>query len=414
MTWNQYPLSSLALEFINGGTPSTKVSAYWEGDIPWITGADVEDRTISTVRKHINSTAVSNSSTHIVPKNAVLLVTRTGVGKLVKANCDIAISQDLTGIVLKKSIDPDYAIYAIQSKIKSLARLQQGAIIKGLLRKDIEQLNIPLPPFSEQRRIVEILDQADVLRKKRVEADKVIERIMSALFYKMFGDPLRNEKGWKHSSLGSVSIDGPQYGANSSSIEWKLGLPRYVRITDITDLGTLDPTEKRSLDLTDWQEFELNYGDMLFARSGATVGKSYMYREQDELCAFAGYLIRFKLNRQKVNPWFVSIITRTSYYKNWVASKKRVAAQPNINGQEYASFSFPLPPINLQNEFAVKIEQLDSIVGSVSNVRKHINDLYFVLLHQAFSGNLTAKWREAHMKELLEEMEEQEKELKVK
>ena len=181
----------------------------------------------------INSTAVSNSSTHIVPKNAVLLVTRTGVGKLVKANCDIAISQDLTGIVLKKSIDPDYAIYAIQSKIKSLARLQQGAIIKGLLRKDIEQLNIPLPPFSEQRRIVEILDRADFIRKKRIDVDKIIENILTSLFYKTFGDPFKRDKSISTEPLGKLIEINPRIQSNVSLDEQV----SFVPMADIDEVG---------------------------------------------------------------------------------------------------------------------------------------------------------------------------------
>ena len=103
---NNYPKKKIGdiAQVTSGGTPSRDNPTYWDGDIPWITGADVEDRYVSSARKHINSDAVANSSTHIVPKNAVLLVTRTGVGKVAKAGCDIAISQDLTGIVLKTHI----------------------------------------------------------------------------------------------------------------------------------------------------------------------------------------------------------------------------------------------------------------------------------------------------------------------
>jgi len=189
MKWPEYALSQLSSSFISGGTPSTKVREYWEGEIPWITGADIVDGEVSIGRRYINESAVSNSATNIVPERSLR------VGKIAIAPVDIAISQDLTGIVLKKGIDPKFALAAIRSRMGVLLAAQRGATIKGVTRDAVKRLIIPLPPLYEQRRIVEILDQSDALRKKRAEADAKAARILPALFYKMFGDPLANPHG---------------------------------------------------------------------------------------------------------------------------------------------------------------------------------------------------------------------------
>ena len=120
------------------------------------------DNVVVAGRKWITREAIDNSATHVVPKGAILLVTRTGVGKVAIAGADIAISQDLTGIVLKEGTNADFVVAAIRQKTRNLLDIQQGAIIKGVLRKDVEKLEIPLPPLSEQHRIVEILDQAEL------------------------------------------------------------------------------------------------------------------------------------------------------------------------------------------------------------------------------------------------------------
>ena len=201
----------------------------------------------------------------------------------------------------------------------------------------------------------------------------------------------------------------PQYGANAKAIDWFEGMPRYVRITDIRKDGFLHPGDIKTLELEDWQPYALQEGDLLFARSGATVGKTYLYQSDDGLCAFAGYLIRFKIDQSQIDPWVVFALTQTPYYEGWVSSKKRTAAQPNINGQEYASLLIPKPTKELQQNFAGAAKHLVKLRGRRSRMRDELESTFLSLLYVAFSGDLTAQWQEGHMNELLAEMEEQAK-----
>lgn len=275
--------------------------------------------------------------------------------------------------------------------------------------KFLREIKIPLFPLSEQRRIVEILDQADALRRLRAEADAKAQRILPALFLKMFGDPATNPMGWPLQNLGQLSLGGPQYGANARAIPYQEGAPRYVRITDITDEGLLADGDVRTLDLDCWEPYRLAEGDLLFARSGATVGKTYLYERSDGTCAYAGYLIRFRLDNSKANPLFIFALTKTDYYRNWVLAKRRTAAQPNINGQEYSSLILPLPNLERQNLFASAASSARKILSESRLSSFSWSRLFTLLLHRAFSGELTAKWREAHKEQLCAEMAEQAK-----
>lgn len=312
-------------------------------------------------------------------------------------------------------IDEKYLFYFTTTPefIAILSSKVRGAHYPAVSDGDVKELEIPLPPPSEQKRIVEILNQADALRKQRVEADAKAARILPALFYKMFGDPATNPNRWPTKTLGEVTIGKPQYGANASAVEWSKGKPRYVRITDITEDGSLLKTGVMSLDLNEWEPYRLVPGDLLFARSGNTVGKTYLYRVEDGLCAYAGYLIRFKPNRNLVEPWYLFALTRTDYYRSWVEARKRVAGQPNINGQEYASLRIPFPPLPLQQRFARMTEDIIASRSRFVSGSEQINHLFYVLLHRAFTSDLTAKWRQAHMKELFVEMEHQAKQLGI-
>jgi type I restriction enzyme, S subunit len=331
----------------------------------------------------------------IVPENIATTIMDSHLLRI-RPNSDLCSSQYLAWLLKGSS-----------STKRAIAGKAHGAIMKGLNSKIVRSLPAPLPPPSEQNHIVEILDQADALRKLQAEAYKKAERILPAIFYSIFGDPSTNPKRWDMKQLRQTTIGNPQYGANASASEWSDGDPRYVRITDIAENGQLKKDGIVSLKLKDWKQYQLFDGDVLFARSGNTVGKTYLYNKKDGLCAYAGYLIRFKMDASIALPEYIFALTHTGYYKSWVNSKKRVGGQPNINGKEYASFQFPCPPLNIQRSFLEKMKPAD-VVRTMSELsHDKIQKLFDVLVHRAFSGELTADWRESHMKELLQEMEVQ-------
>ena len=160
--WEVKTVKNVCDKFLNGGTPSTQTENYWDGKIPWITGADVNEQTISTVRRFITDKAVEKSSTNIIPKGNLLLVTRTGVGKVAITPFDIAISQDLTGLFLnKKIIDVIFAFYFFDGSESILKKLNQGTSINGITRNVLEAIKIPLPPLPEQKAIAQLLSTWD-------------------------------------------------------------------------------------------------------------------------------------------------------------------------------------------------------------------------------------------------------------
>lgn len=166
---------------------------------------------------------------------------------------------------------------------------------------------------------------------------------------------------WPQVPLKSVSTLGPQYGAGLRAIAAAPGGVRYVRITDIDDYGQLRPDSIVGPDEGDTDEYVLEEGDLLFARSGATVGKTYRYTKDDGPCVFAGYLIRFRPDLRVVVPSYLAYYFQTAEYWAWVQSKKRVAAQPNINGTEYAALELPLPPIREQRRIVELLEEANRL-----------------------------------------------------
>ena len=156
--------------------------------------------------------------------------------------------------------------------------------------------------------------------------------------------------------LGSLLTQPPMYGANEMAVEGnRRAEVRYIRITDIDAHGNLQNDDWKTAKIVD-KKYTLNENDILFARSGATAGKAFIYQREHGKAIFAGYLIRFRFDRTRVNPLFVFYYTQLSRYRSWVRIIQGPSGQPNINAREFSSFHIPLPPQDIQ-EYIIEIMQ---------------------------------------------------------
>lgn len=308
----------------------------------------------------------------------ILLAIRASIGDRALSTEAIGLGRGVAAIRPGPEVDSRYLWHWLGWSASVLAAKGRGATFKQVSRADIADMSIPLPPMDEQRHIAQALDAADMLRTKRRHAASLVTQLYSSLFLEMFGDPDTAARHWGSKSLIDVCSNGGEYGAGVSSTTFDPSLPRYVRITDIDGQGCLSDTRVApSGDPKKWSASVVEPGDLLFARSGATVGKTYLHRAGDERCVFAGYLIRFHPNPSLVLPEFLFAFTKTEAYRQWVLSKRRAVAQPNINARQYGSeLMVPTPPMELQREF-------EESAGVMRRLR-HANERCLVLLNELF------------------------------
>lgn len=155
-------------------------------------------------------------------------------------------------------------------------------------------------------------------------------------------------KGWGLIKLKYTTNSNLMYGANESAELEERTFPRYIRITDIDDDGNLRGDTFKSLEPKKAKDFLLNNNDILFARSGATVGKTYIYNSKIGPACFAGYLIKYSPNK-KINPRYVYYFTKTVGYSDWINLNTIQATIQNVSGEKYKNLIFPFPNISTQN-----------------------------------------------------------------
>lgn len=234
----------------------------------------------------------------------------------------------------------------------NVTRLIKDDSYPSIKLSDIGNIDIPvIDKAKQEEKVSEIESICSTIRNKKKQILN-FDSLVKSRFIEMF-----DEKGFQFKTLRELCVGKAQYGAQSASCPFVEGRPRYVRITDINDDGTLNGDAVCSANDNDDVEYKLSYGDFMFARMGATVGKTYMYVEGNQI--YAGYLIRYRLNQNVLNPYFLFWQTKTPKYEEWVKNNQSGAAQPGINAKKYDILPIICPPIELQNEFADFVHLVD-------------------------------------------------------
>lgn len=158
------------------------------------------------------------------------------------------------------------------------------------------------------------------------------------------------------------------YGVNSAAVEYDSNLPQYIRITDITDDGRYDSSNKVSIDIESLDKYTLSVGDILFARTGASTGKTYLYTETDGKLIYAGFLIRASIDTDKYDPYYVFLQFHTPRYYDWVSVMSTRSGQPGINGKEYGSYQLPMPSLDEQKAIATALSDIDALIANLEKL----------------------------------------------
>lgn len=302
-------------------------------------------------------------------------------------NIEIGIVSPAYPVFEPIDINGEYLKYFFESSLfkQAIHNLSQGSTRTALKYKDLSDIEILLPSTNEQEKIVKLLEKIDIIIEKYKALLKNKKQLINFWFVQLF-----ENKGFKITTLNCVSEIKGEYGLNASAKEYDEELTRYVRITDINEDGTLnDNLKSPNTSKKEINKYLLEEGDVIFARTGATVGKTYKYSKKDGRCSFAGYCIRYRIKKDVINPTYLFIFTKTKKYYDWIRNRQRVGAQPNINSNEYGNeLKFPLPPLELQNKFAEIIEQFEMQKVEMENLIKNYKLLKKGLMQKLFTGKV--------------------------
>lgn len=212
--------------------------------------------------------------------------------------------------------------------------------------QDFGDLYIHYPPIEEQKKIAQILAQCDKVIELKQQLIAEEEKKKRWLIENLLADGVETE-------FHKCCTNTGEYGLNAPSCPFNPSLPRYIRITDIDDRGRYQRENPVSVDIQDVENYLLEEGDILFVRTGGTVGKAYRYIPQDGELVYAGFLIKFSINQKLYDARFIYYQFFTRRYRNWVATMSARSGQPGINATECGKYLVKIPgPIQKQSKIA--------------------------------------------------------------
>jgi type I restriction enzyme S subunit len=191
---------------------------------------------------------------------------------------------------------------------------------------------------------------------------------------------------WDYMALRSALKESPKYGINAAAVPLQGNLPVYIRITDISEDGYFKSSERVGVNSPFSNLYKLKTGDIVLARTGASVGKSYIYRESDGELVYAGFLIKVSPNTEMLNPEFLFQYLKTEQYWAWVIVNSMRSGQPGVNGNEFASLLIPLPYIEEQTVIANALSDVDALVTELENLIAKKQAIKTATMQQLLTG----------------------------
>ena len=382
MSWEMVKLGDVC-EIIAGQSPeSIFYNKEGEGK-PFFQGKADFNEDYPTVRYF------TSKVTKLARKNDILLSVRAPVGPTNICNLEACIGRGLASIRANKNIFYKYIYFHFKVIERKLSQTGNGSTFSAITTTDVKNIQIPLPPLSTQKRIAEILDKADALRKADRQLLKHYDNLAQSLFIAMFGDPVKNEKGWEVKSADDylekltvgVVVKPASYYVDKGVIALR---SLNIKPNEI-DKNNFVYFSKEMND-TVLSKSILKEGDVVFVRTGNTGTAAIIPRELSGCNCIDLIITRAK--REIINPKYLVFFFNSDLGKKIVESKEVGGIQKHFNTGTLRLLKIPVPPIALQNRFAEQIQNIEQQKEKVKAQLLASEHLFQALLKQAFNGGL--------------------------
>lgn len=397
--WARAALGEIC-QVVGGGTPKTSVPAYWGGDIRWATPKDLSDqrtRYLSNTGRSITDAGLNSSGARILPTGSVLLSSRAPIGLVAINAVPMATNQGFKSLVPKNGqIDAAFLAYWLSANIHYLQSLGSGATFKEISKAVVEQIEIPVPPLAEQRRIAQVFDEADLLMMKGRTVLDLLAELVDSIFAALVS-------GSQHSSWPTAAFpdaywfqEGP--GVRTSQFTTsgvKLLNVRNIERDGVLNLSATDRHISRDEAEGRYRHFLVDPGDLVAASSGITFADDRLLRTRAAfvskgdlpLCMNTS-TIRFKGKDGISDLRFLASWLDGHEFRSQITKRVTGSAQQNFGPTHLRSVTITLPPLDTQRSFAHRVEIIDSLRTTQRISLQGLTDLRATLQQRAFDGEL--------------------------
>ncbi len=378
--WEKVKLG-VVCEIVAGQSPASNTYNQEKKGLPFFQGKADFGLIYPTVRYWCTSPI------KISEPNDILFSLRAPVGPTNINNIKACIGRGLAAIRIASQINLHYLLHYLRLNENRIAELGTGSTFKAITIGTLKDLEIPLPPLPIQEKIATILDKADELRRKDKDLQAKYDELAQAIFIDMFGDPVRNEKGWEvKNGINVLSVLGGNAFKSSSYVN--AGIP-LLRIGSVNK-GYYDKSQQVYIsESSNFDKYKIYPNDLLVTLTG-TVGKD----DYGNICMIGHDFPFYYLNQRvakittDLNKTYLMYLLKQKEIKKELIGVSRGVRQANIGNNDFYKLNLPVPPLHLQEAFAKKIELINQLKAQ-TNAQKS-EELFQSLLKKAFKGELVS------------------------
>ena len=382
-------------EVVSGATPRTGKPEFWDGNVPWVTPKDLSElgqKHLSDTPRKITKAGLKSCSARMLPAQSVLFSSRAPIGLVAINTIPVCTNQGFKSLVPRFDlVSPDFLFWWLKAQEKHVQSKGRGATFKEVSKKIVEDLQIPLPPLAEQKRLAGILDAADALRAKRREALAQLDTLLQSTFLDMFGDPVTNPMGWEERTLGELGQDGFLNGLSPST---KGTVDGEVLTLSAITRGRFDFAAKKSarFDKQPSSSQKLSTDTFLICRGNGNrrlVGTgAYPDRSSNRVC-FPDTMIGVAISPTLLAAAYLQSVWRTRQVRMQIERGARTTnGTHKVNQRLLSSIVFPVPPADLQRRFATIVESIEEQKARQRAHLAELDTLFASLQSRAFRGDL--------------------------
>lgn len=383
--WSYKPLSQLC-DINIGKTPSRSKPSYWGAGYTWVSISDLKEKYISKTKEEITDVAVAESNCKVVKKGTLLMSFKLSIGKLAFADKDLYTNEAIVALPIKNDskLNKEYLYYVL--KFIPLVGGNQAAMGQTLNKQSLSALQIPLPPtIEDQKRIAKVLSQCEGLIQKRKASIDLLDELLQSTFLEMFGDPVRNEKGWDIVPLSKFgTIDrGVSKHRPRNAPELLNGVHPLIQTGDVANAGTYILDYKQTYSDIGLKQSKKWPAGTLCITIAANIAKTGILTFD---ACFPDSIVGFVVDSKEATNLYVHHLF--SFFQRILEKNAPSAAQKNINLEILRTFKVPQPSIEVQKEFDIIALKIESLKKQFNQSLEELENLYGSISQRAFKGEI--------------------------
>ena len=367
---------------VSGSTPKTSVTSYWDGNIKWITPAELNENTfyIMDSVRHITEEGKEKTGLSYLPTGTVILSSRAPIGKTAIAGCEMCCNQGFKNLICSDAIYNEYLYFFLKSKTDYLNSLGRGATFKEISKSIVENIEIPLPEVNQQKEIAEKFKKLEQLISLRKQQLAKLDELVKARFVEMFGDINVNNKKWMTYPLGELCTI--VRGGSPRPIERYLGgtIP-WIKIGDATTGENiyLNSTKEYIIQEGVKKSRMIKAGSLIFANCGVSLGFARIITFDG--CIHDGWLAMEDID-EKLDKIFLlySLNQMTEYFRKTAPA----GTQPNLNTNIMKMHRQIVPPMEMQKAFMSFVKCTDRQKQTVQQSLEKLELMKKALIQEYF------------------------------